>query len=663
MKRILQGLMVILAVGILCGVLGYFLKGDDKVEYAASFEELTVFIETAQGTDYIKIWQADDGKYYFFLPSYVGEGTKIRIGNLQNTDVVSLNGKDFGAKTNISDEIEWGKEYEAVLQINDTKGKEETIVFLKSERVATVYVETESGGVEAIHANKEEKEKARLTIKDAQGQVSYDNQIEYIKTRGNSSFIAYDKKAYQVKLYNKAGILGMNKAKKWLLLANYVDNTLLRNQLVYGFVENYADTLQSITGVYTDLYINGEYVGNYYLCEKVEVEENRLDITDLEELNEALNTEDALKTGEQYVSEDGNIRAVKGLKSPDNITGGYLVEIIPVTKYEVARSAFRTNGGKYFEIVSPENATVEEAEYICNLFNEIEGAICQEDGINPNTNKHFTEYIDLETWGNKYLIEEFFHNPDAPGASYFFYKEANDPLVYAGPMWDYDRAMGSWAVGGYSYYVDLPQGIGYYGVYAPELMQHEIFSDYVKGQFKEIICPYIENQLKTDVARWQKEIEGSAQLNKIRWPETRGYYASPEADRDYMVYFLEERLDYFKEVWLQDELYHTVSFIDYEGRIANQYVVKHGECLEQVPEVKNYISLFNGWKSVETGKAFDIRLPVMEDAVYQSQWIDASLLLANGLSMADMDIQQVDIEAIEALLNCIKEQRGIVDHE
>ncbi len=663
MKRFLQGLLIVIAVGVLLGILGYFLTNAEKEEYATDFSEVMIFVDTPQGTDKLHIWQAEDGRYYAFLPSYVGEDTKIRLGNLQASDVVYLDKEVFGAKDNLSGIVEWGKEYTAVLQCKDIVYEEEKLVFLKSEKVAAVYVETESGGVEAIHASKEAKEQARLTVKDTQGQISYDNQIEYVKTRGNSTFIAYDKKAYQLKLYNEASILGMDKAKKWLLLANYVDNTLLRNQLVYGFVEEYADMLQSIKGVYTDLYINGEYAGNYYLCEKVEVEENRLDITDLDELNEALNTEEALKNGEQYISEDGNIRAVKGMKSPDNITGGYLVEIIPVTKYEVARSAFRTNGGKYFEIVSPENATIEEAEYICNLFNEIEGAISQENGINPYTNKHFTEYIDVETWGNKYLIEEFFHNPDAPGASYFFYKEANDPLIYAGPMWDYDRALGSWAVGGYSYYVDLPQGLGYYGVYAQELMQQDIFSDYVKEQFKEMICPYVENQLKMDIARWQEEIEGSAELNKIRWPGTRGYYASPEADRDYIVYFLEERLNYFKEVWLQDELYHTVSFIDYEGRIANQYVVRHGECLEQVPEVKNYISLFNGWKSVETGKAFDIRLPVMEDAVYQSQWIDASLLLANGLSMADIDIQQVDVEAIEALLNCIKEQRGIVDHE
>lgn len=657
-EKISKVLLPLLAVALLLIVI--FIQGvitrEEVQNYATGYDDLTVFVENANSIVKIKSWKSEEGIYYFFLPSFVNEESKVTIGNLHESDKIVLNQSEYVSTSDLWGVLEWNVPYSAQLWIGETKHDEESIVFLKSENLASLYIETESGGVEAIHADKAVKEGATLLIKDALGTVEYDNKIEYIKARGNSTFLAYDKKAYQIRLFNKAELLGMEKAEKWILLANYVDNSLLRNQIVYNFANQYAEEIHSIEGVYVDLYVNNEYLGNYYLCEKVEVEENRLEIVDLEDANEVFNSEQALEKGTPYISEDGNIRAVQGLISPENITGGYLVEIIPESKYEVARSAFRTKHGKCFEIISPENATIEEAEYICALFNEMEDAIYQEDGTNPNTNRHFTEYIDLESWGIKYAIEEFFHDPDAPAASAFFYKEADEPLIYAGPMWDYDRALGSWGFD--MYYIDQPQGIGYYSVYADELMQHEVFEGYVKAQFKERICPYMEGFVEADIRTWQKEIEASAFMNEIRWPGTNGYYASLKASVEYIIYFLEERTKFLKEVWQQGELYHTVSFLDYAGKLIDKSVVKHGDYLQKIPTTKNYVSIFNGWKSVQTGKTLDTRLPVLEDAVYQSQWIDANLVLENGLNMAEIDIDNVDVEAIEAVLEAIKEKRG-----
>lgn len=53
----------------------------------------------------------------------------------------------------------------------------------------------------------------------------FSGQIE-IKGRGNNSW-AKDKKPYAIKLAEKQPVMGMNKHKRWALLANASDKTLL----------------------------------------------------------------------------------------------------------------------------------------------------------------------------------------------------------------------------------------------------------------------------------------------------------------------------------------------------------------------------------------------------------------------------------------------------
>jgi hypothetical protein len=86
---------------------------------------------------------------------------------------------------------------------------------------------------------------------------------------------------FQLKLNKKTSILGMAEAKTWILLANYDDQSLLRNSIVYK--------IGAVLGMDTcdfksvDLYIDGKYQGIYLLCEKVQIQENRVNIYDLEE--------------------------------------------------------------------------------------------------------------------------------------------------------------------------------------------------------------------------------------------------------------------------------------------------------------------------------------------------------------------------------------------
>lgn len=648
-KYICLSCLVCIIILVFLAALGRMTIKEEKVHFAQNYEELQISINYPTETEQINIWK-DEDYYYFFLPASIGKD-KISFRNLQQEDSIMIGGHTYHQKDNIRDEIVFDTVCDMQLTVAGEVLPKQQVIFMQSENIPALFIEMESGTVEYIHDDKTKKEKARMSLINAQGGCEYKGDIEYIKARGNSTFYEVDKKAYQIKLLHKQSLLGMKKEKKWLLLANALDDSLLRNKLVYDFASKYTE-VSSIDGKYVDLYINGDYLGNYFLCEKVEVSKNRLDITDLEEKNETVNSSAAIQSAEPYVSEDGSIKGLAGLKNAPDITGGYLL-----VKGGAGKCAFVTNSGQQYSVVSPENATLEQVEYICNLFNEMELAISQPDGINPNTGKHFSEYMDMDSWISKFLIDEVFQDADSPYASTYFYKNSDnvDTLIYSGPVWDYDRVLG-----GYNrdpFYIDDPLQFGYRGVYAEELLQHEEVLELVIDKYQKIFVPYIENEFSGQIESLQKEIAASAKMNKIRWKQVQGYFEDFDANGDYLKSFLKKRMEYLNGIWLEEQQYHTVTFLDYYGGVYDQYLVKHGDYLTTPPYITTYVAIFNGWYSTTSGKALQTRLPVLEDVTYESRWIDVSILLQNGISIAELDPENVDIHAIEILVDELKRQQ------
>lgn len=635
----------------------YIGEWDEKRVPAASCDELELRVNYRLSSEYIRIWESEEA-YYFFLPSGVEPG-KTCFANIADGGAVRIGGTSFESGENFGEAVACDIAYELELDTGENGEcltADKPLFFVQSAKLPTLYVDTETGSTETIHGDKEAKEKASVRLMNENGDLDYRGDIEYIKTRGNSTFVNFDKKSYQIKLFQEKNLLDMGKARKWILLANAQDGSYMRNKLVYDFAAEYTE-VPSIEGRYVDLYLNGEYAGNYFLCERVEIGKNRLNITDLEALNKKLNSEDALVNGEQYLSEDGSIRAVAGLQNPEDITGGYLLEKIMEGEYSSCRSGFRTDAGSYYCVVSPQNASVEEVTYIRNYINEMETAIAQEDGIHPLTGKSVGEYLDLESWTSKYLVEEFFHDPDARYASIFFYKDSDqkDGLLYAGPMWDYDRAIGGYGVG--LYIVDSPQQQGYFGAYAKELLRFDEVQSMVEEKRKRWIIPYANGKLQEEVNACRELIGPSVALDEIRWNIPHSYYQGWDANCEYLVWFLTQKADFLEGVWQEHQIYHKITFLDYEDKVIGSYRVIHGGYLNQLPEAASYAAVFAGWRDADTGMPLDMRLPVLEDKVYESDWIDVDVLLLNGLAIADLDAEQVDVEALEALVEELKKMQ------
>ncbi len=641
----------------LIGVILFFQYRDANVEreMADTIEDISICVAFAEGKQEIKAWlNPEDGVYYFFLPSGC-EKYKMSFANLCDEAVFCLENREY-KRDDVLEKIKYKVIYDSKLIKTGEDIQEAQIIFVHSGNLPSMFIETESGTISNIHEDKEIKERGNIVLVDAEGKTEYSSDIEYVKTRGNSTFRDFEKKPYQIKLFKEESLLGMPEDKTWILLANALDDTFLKNELVFRYTQEYTD-LPTIHGEYIDLYINGNYVGNYYLCEKVEVDDNRLNITDLEEQTEQVNFQENYEQGIISMSADGNICATAGIDNPTDITGGYLL-VHSVFGETMPANSFKTNSGRCYEIVSPNPASMEQAEYICGLFNEMETAMAQEDGVHPETGKHFSEYIDIDSWISKYLIEEVFSNPDAQLQSMYFYKDADsvDPHIFSGPVWDYDRAFGSYGV---DYYViDNPQQVGEYGVYVREMMQHEEVRQQLYQEFDEQFVPYAKYLFAADVYELSQYIKMSAEMDRIRWPYTYGYYSDMSASLDYLIIFLQEKTDYLTEEWLKDTDMCEVAFLDYYGNILAKYNVERGEYLEEVPATGTWTSIFNGWYTVDGGIPLDKRLPVLQDTTYQAQWIDLKIVLANGLNNAGIEAAQADPKVFRELAELLEQMQS-----
>ncbi len=629
----------------------------ESVQTAENCEELKLVIYFPYGAEEVNVWQNEEGAFCFFLPSGVKD-CKVTFGNLGDTDYIRIGEVTFGAKDDIRKLLEGmpsGQTLEAEVKLGEMGKQTVPLRFFRSENLATMFIDIDPVSLESIHADREAKEAASMCLVDSSGNQCYIGEMEYIKTRGNSTWI-YDKKAYQVKLEREVSLLDMPSARKWILLANTLDDTLMKNAIVNRYAERYT-TVPSVQGRYVDLYINGDYRGNYYLCEKIEVSRTRLNLTDLEAATEAVNPDARYEEASLYISEDGRIKAVQGLNNPADITGGYLLEHIPPWEFEESDNAFRTIRGQCYDIISPSPATVEQAEYICGVFDEMEAAMEQGDGINPDTGRHFSEYLDLDSWAAKYVMEEVFHDPDAVTASMYLYKECDsiDPLIHSGPMWDYDRAMGSYGIK--SYIIDSPRQVGDYGIYVNQLMKFDEVTSLVYEKFTGEMVPYVEYMARADIYELNRQIQASAEMDAARWGNIYGYYANRNASVDYLAYFLEEKADYLQDVWLGEDSYCTVSFLDYFGNVCAAYQVRKGECLPEAPVVSCYVAVFAGWYVEGEDIPYVSGLPVLADVTYESQWIGIDLLLLNGLGELDMDLSQVDPAVLENMAEVLREMQ------
>lgn len=236
---------------------------------------------------------------------------------------------------------------------------------------------------------------ATVTITDTDGSVlSGEAQV---KVRGNSTAGPL-KKPYTVKFSSKKDVLGMGKAKKWALLANMYDPTMLRN---YVGIHTAAELELAYTSQQqiVEVWMDGEYRGCYNLIEPVQEGKTRVDID---------------------IESDG------GKKD-------FLIER-ERTRVEADATYFTTHGIR-FVCDEPEEPNDEQLAYIQSTMDSIIAT------MKTGSRAAIEAAIDLDSFAEYYLLNEFVKTVDFDFSSVFFYYK--DGKLYAGPAWDYDLSLGN----------------------------------------------------------------------------------------------------------------------------------------------------------------------------------------------------------------------------
>lgn len=239
-----------------------------------------------------------------------------------------------------------------------------------------------------------------------------------IKGRGNSTWAMFPKKPYRIKLDSKAGLLGMPKDKNWVLLANYSDKSLLRNQVAFE-ISKRLGMAWTPRSVQVEVTLNGDYIGVYQLVEQVRVSSDRIDITETDDTTPAVAAD-----------------------------GGYLVEINERMDDPVC---WRTTRDVPLCIKDPDPSNAGQQAYIQTYIQNAEDALFSADPTQAATG--YESYFDVDSLIDWYLVNELFKNVDSAGyGSIYIYKDAGGKLHY-GPVWDFDLGAGNT-----DYFDASPQG-------------------------------------------------------------------------------------------------------------------------------------------------------------------------------------------------------------
>ena len=481
-----------------------------------------------------------DGSQYLFLPASADLNKLALSVDTQNctNPTVELQGskgtEKLGKTVNVTKlaDADDGL-YTLTVLINGKAAG--TVCVAQSENLSALYITSDdpsAQGRDFVDASKSNIATAQMLLVDKDGKAVYDGALTQLKARGNTTFTVAEKKSYQIKLGKKSDLVACGeKVKTWTLLAGYNDATFLHDKL-------FKDLAASLGMPYTaasdwvDLYYDGVYRGTYLVSEKNAVNKTGVNITDMEDayadVNAGYGSNMTTATAENKYGQ--TYQYTTGLTEPENITGGYLLELngtqlsgTPEPKYDEA-SGFITGKGSAMNVKSPEWCGKDAMAYISEYYQEFEDAVYAQDadgnytGYNAQTGKYYYEYCDLTSLVQAYLLQSLSGNSDAFYSSLFFYKDA-DGLMYAGPVWDMESTCGS----GWNGYIGPDNDFinGRYLVTA--LLKIPGFRAAVSNYYHDTFLAQAQQLVGDDgkVMTGAARLSASAAMNYRQWPLIR----------------------------------------------------------------------------------------------------------------------------------------------
>ena len=447
--------------------------------------------------------------------------------------------------------------------------------FMKSTNIPAFFIETDSGSMDYLHENKTNEEKGAIAVVSSDSSLQYSGRLARISGRGNSTWLPV-KKPYSITLADKYPLCGLTAGKEWKLLSLYFEHDKIHSKVIFDLgremgIENTPEC------TWVDLYCHGEYKGLYLLTE---------DIT------------------EKEIAEDK-----------------YLVEKAIPQQLQLGENSFVTEQYDYlFKFAKPHYPTSEQME-------EVSCTIQSAENLLSEKNMQYMKYFDMDSLAKQFLVDKIVMEADAMAMSTFFYVQENK--LSAGPLWDYDRAMGE-IYSDYSVPIEGdPNAMDgwYMTLYENEEFYHTMVRYYTE------YLPYFHKMLEEDIDAYAEYISSSVKMDgvlmrNLTTPNETVSYRQYESYVKYLKFFLANRLNFMGELWQVKEVgfqipkstgeQHKVNFSLEDGTILETKYVQDGECIEELPSIdtEKYLDcwFFSG-RIHCVGKGYHYRIPIYEDTV------------------------------------------------
>lgn len=379
----------------------------------------------------------------------------------------------------------------------------------KTAEVPQVYISTETGEGNSLTKSKGYIN-TDVVIANTDGSILSDS--GQVKVRGNSTAYA-EKKAYNIKFSSKQNVLGMGNAKKWCLLANCFDASMLRNKIAFTIAQEMNIPYTSDNS-YVEVWMDGVFKGCFLLTEAVEAGETRIDI---------------------------------------NVKNGDFALELEKSRVEDGTTYITNANGLRFSFKEPEEPNEQQYNNVRDVLDRVTTA------IDSGDYSQVQNAIDVEAFAKFFVLNEYMKNHDFNFSSvYFFYK---DGKLYAGPVWDFDLSSGNGNEDKpqYKLYTDpIATKANWY----PYLFRYSEFRELVvdtfdqyKGFLEGISAEggFVDNTISTYGSVFARN------FNEAGWDVSKRYSVNQmqpldtyEANVEYLVTWLSNRVN-----WM-DEYYHNL---------------------------------------------------------------------------------------------------------
>ena len=391
-----------------------------------------------------------------------------------------------------------------------------------------------------------------------------------VKIRGNSTSSGA-KKPFNIKFSSKTDLLGMGKNKKWCLLANCYEKTLLRNQTVLDFS---AAIGLAYTPKYRvcDVYLNENFLGNYLVTDAIGASKTRVDIdTDANEF--ILERDSYTDEGTTYFTTD-----IYGIR---------------------------------FGINEPDEQTAEQKAWLFDFVAKAERALA------GGSLEEIEKYFDVDSMVDFYIVLEYFKNVDVgTGSTRFYIKNGR---IYGGPVWDFDLSAGNCSSDYYRDYNNVgTSGNSWEGLWCERMwfrpllsvpsVREKLAARYAELQ-DEIINLYADNTLGGNyIDRMLAEYGASFRRNykEAGWSDSVRYNVferTPdkgyEANLAYYRAWLEKRNEWLKAEWGIDD---KITLLPGSGARADGWFIRDIKEKTAAGAVSADADAFFGGKKLRSGE-------------------------------------------------------------